>query len=76
MPAEKVGHGGRRGLAEKRRRGHLRIPYLRTVMSFLGICPRRLSVGLGKAAIPEGEFQVFQCVAIQKGLQSLPTKLF
>lgn len=75
MLVEKVGHGGRRGLAEKRR-GYLRIPHLRSVMSFLWIYPRRLSVGLGKAAILEGELQVFQCVAIQKGLQSLPTKLF
>lgn len=33
-------------------------------------------MGLGKAAMPKAEFQVSQCVPIQKGLQSLPNKLF
>lgn len=72
---EKMGHGGCRGLAEKRK-GHLSIPHLRNVMSFPWPYPRRLSVGLRKAVTSKGEFQVFRCVAVKKGLQSLPTKLF
>lgn len=54
MPVEKVGHGGHRALAERRRRGHLRIPHLGSVVSFPWVYPRRLSIGLGKAAVPEG----------------------
>jgi len=61
---------------EKRRRGHFRSLHLRTMMSFPWVYPRRLSVGLGKAATPKGKFQLFQCVPTQKGLQSLPFKLF
>lgn len=51
---EKVGCGGHRALAERRKREYLKIPHLGSEVSFPWVYPRRLSIGLGKAAVPEG----------------------
>lgn len=53
VPVEKVGYGGHRAPAERGRRGHI-IPHLGSVVSFPWVYPRRLSISLGKTAIPEG----------------------